>query len=81
MGDETKKNKGTGMFGGQSFWSLLTGGRSPDLSKWKDYEEYFAENFPFPNKDDYTSPIFPGGFDEEGYNEALLEYYKNFPMY
>jgi|JYMV01.1.fsa_nt_gi hypothetical protein len=61
--------------------SGFIGGWSPDYPKYRNYEDYFSKNFPYPEKENYTSPIHPDGFDEKAYDEAMHEYYSNLPMY
>jgi len=45
---------------------------------YNDYASWWLNNRP--DKAWFTSPIFPGGFDEEGYDEAFNEWISKKPL-
>ena len=49
-------------------WDEILGGKSPDPAYGR-YTEWWLDQKP--RKEDYTSPIFPDGFDKEGYEEDM----------
>jgi len=42
------------------------------------YSEYWL--YSKPSKEDYTSPIFPGGFDQQGYEEDYYDWIRKKPQ-
>jgi len=54
------------------------GGWSPDYPKYRNYEDYFAKNFPIPDKNDYW---VGDSFNQERYDADVTEWYSKKPMY
>lgn len=59
--------------------SIVLGGRSPDYPNFRNYEEFYDYAFPPPKKEDYLDD--EGKFDEDAYNEAMLERVQKQPYY
>jgi len=61
----------------------LFGGHSPDYPKYRNYEDYFAKEFPKPDIESFTFTNEDGSteIDQEGYDKAMMEWYEKMPMY
>ena len=73
-----------GMFGdaGQAIDSFFDNLFTSEPQEWErqgfnSYKEYWL--YQKPDKSQFTSPIFPGGFDQEGYDQAYYEWMKMSP--
>ena len=53
--------------------SMASGGESPSYPEFRTYNDYAEYNFPSPSIEQYTA--FDGVFDEQGYNQAMMEYH------
>jgi len=53
--------------------SIASGGKSPSYPEFRTYNDYAEYNFPAPSVEQYTA--FDGMFDEQGYNQAMMEYH------